>query len=1164
MADNSFQQALDYIRAIADTERRKGTLFEQLMKAYFQKDRHYSKRFVNVQTWKEWAVDKEDFDGTDIGIDLVAEERSGGYCAIQCKCYAANQQISKAHVDSFLAASSKEIFVSRILVATGGGLSANAERALLKTYPPCQEIYTYHIEESALDFPKLVQGEAPEDLEPHPPFTLLPHQIEALNDVLKGFETHDRGKMIMACGTGKTFAALRIAEQVAGEGGRVLYLVPSIALFGQAMREWAEQSKLDHSYIGVCSDKKAGYADEDAQIYELELPVTTDAEKISEALLKTDNGKMTVVFSTYHSLPIIEAAQANGAPEFDLILCDEAHRTTGVKRADEEISHFNLVHDNERIRAKKRLYMTATPRLYTDTAKTRAAKHDIGIYSMDDEDFYGPEFHRLSFSKAVERNLLSDYKVVLFAVTEAPAEADGGTYLTREDGSEINITDATKIVGCWKALHNPAHAEPGKEKRLQRAIVFANTIKNSKAFRDHFQPVVERAIEMEQERENEQADHEETPNANAMDALPQEFHCETAHVDGTDHALIRKRQIDWLKREKAGDENGGCRILSNARCLSEGVDVPALDAVIFIEPKRSIIDIVQAVGRVMRKFKGKEEGYIILPVACPADADGADILDKNERFGVVWDVVKALRAHDERLDAEINQIDLNNEPPERFIIHEEKESYNPQTRLFPTFDIPPGAIYAKMVERCGDRKYWEKWAADVAEIFQRTTERIEGMLSQSGADELKEWFSEFHDELRSSINDSITEENARDMLAQHIVMKPVFEAIFEEYDFANRNPVAKALESLRKDFSEYGLEDETKSLARFYESVQNRIKGLDNSEGRQTVLKELYEKFFQIAFKKDADRLGIVYTPVEIIDFILRSADDILRSEFERAISDEGVHILDPFAGAGLFLARLLQSKLIRDEDIERKFQQELYANEILLLAYYIAAVNIEEAYRGRLEEGAKYAPFKGIALTDTFNIKPNENEDAPQTDEANLQLGASDFWMAENKERIDNLKDKEIDVIVGNPPWSAGQRTRRTATQTYPILKWKCAYEKPMPTVQHQQIRTVFTITTKWLSAGRQTAFKNAESRHSSQTDHGSKGMSTQAYGHASPMNSAPSMSMNLQGRTSALQGEMYASRRRQQCSETGSRTRSVAITLLVKNPDAKHDGCRIFYRRC
>ena len=411
--------------------------------------------------------------------------------------------------------------------------------------------------------------------------------------------------------------------------------------------------------------------------------------------------------------------------------------------------------------------------------------------------------------------------------------------------------------------------------------------------------------------------------------------------------------------------------------------------------------------------------------------------------------------------------------------------------------MPPGAIYAKIVEKCGTRKYWNKWAEDFANVFHLTTESIERMLNQEDAAVLKEWFSEFHEELRSAVNDAITEKNAHEMLALHIVMKPVFEAIFEEYDFANRNPIAKALESLHSDFIEYGLEDETKRLALFYESVSDRIKGIDNSAGRQKVLRELYENFFKIAFKKDADRLGIVTTPEEVVDFILHSADDILRSEFGRTLSDENVQILDPFTGTGLFLARLLQLELIRDEDLERKFQQELYANDLLPLAYYIAAVNIEEAYRGRLGEAAAYVPFEGIVLTDTFNLSTDRQGVFPY------------HWLKENADRLEKQQTETIQVIVGNPPWSAGQSN---AADEQPKLRLSLHGSKRIRETYSAQSTVskekVCTIPTRWRFDGRPTGFKNAESPPSLQAAHGSKATPTPAYGHASPTNSALFMS--------------------------------------------------------
>ncbi len=562
--------------------------------------------------------------------------------------------------------------------------------------------------------------------------------------MLAGFEDHDRGKLVMACGAGKTFTALRIAEAVAGAGGRVLYPVPSISLFSQSMREWATQRATPHRYVGVCSDTRAGRNDEDASLQELEIPVTTDPPAISAALREGAEDAMTVVFCTYHSLGIVERAQDEGAPPFDLVLCDEAHRTTGVEAArpresegpGDRTSPFVLVHDGERVRAAKRLYMTATPRLYTESAKAKAASHDADVFSMDDPETYGPEFHRLPFSRAVDQGLLSDYKVVVLAMSEQHVDAALQAHLAGGE-SEINLSDAAKITGCWRTLQNPEHKAPGGEpvRRLSRAIAFTNTIAASKRLEAHWDDVIAHAIDL-------------LPEAERRSAL----RCATRHVDDQHHALDRKARIEWLKGGRGA--GGACRILSNARCLSEGIDVPALDAVLFMSPRSSQVDIVQAVGRAMRKAPGKEYGYIILPIAVPAGVNPAAALDDNERFGVVWNVLRALRSHDDRLDAEINRIDLNHTPTGRIIFSggdgsggdgdgipagAELPPGQAGDGLFAPMDLPPGAIYARIVDKCGDRKYWETWARDVADIFTRLVHRIGNLLAAPGNEALREW-----------------------------------------------------------------------------------------------------------------------------------------------------------------------------------------------------------------------------------------------------------------------------------------------------------------------------------------------------------------------------------------------------------------------------------------
>ena len=1136
--NNGFQETLDHIRFIATSEADKGQLFERLMKAYFVQDPLYRDRFSHVWLWSEWVTERPDFVGGDTGVDLVAAERDGGTCAIQCKCYAPGTRISKSQLDSFIAASAREPFTARLIVDTGDEWGENARKTIAPLKPACTVLRFGDLADRPINWPDLA-CQRPEDLVFRvEPFHLRPHQQAAFDDAMRHFKEYDRGKLIMACGTGKTFTALRIAEATASVGGRVLYLVPSISLFQQSMREWATQRAIAHRYIGICSDTRAGRNDEDASLQELEIPVTTDPTAISRALQSAPPDSMTVVFSTYQSLDLIRQTQDNGAPPFDLILCDEAHRTTGIEGPGDKTSPFVLVHDAQRIRAAKRLYMTATPRLYTESAKAKAARHSVDVFSMDDEATYGPEFHRLPFSWAVEQNLLSDYKVVVLAMSEQHVDAALQAHLASAD-SEINLTDAAKIVGCWRALQNPENkptdngATPyrvrGRLRRLSRAIAFTNTIKSSKRLEAHWDSIVAQAVALLPDTEQ-----------------PGAFRCETRHVDGQHHALDRKARIEWLK----GSSEDACRILSNARCLSEGIDVPALDAVLFMNPRNSQVDIVQAVGRVMRKAEGKEYGYIILPVAVPAGVDPSLALDDNERFAAVWGVLRALRSHDDRLDAEINQIDLNTNPTDRIIFagdgFDGKEPPATPGLPFPPLDLPPGAIYAKIVDKCGDRKYWETWAKDVADIFARLVTRIAGLLDNPDNATLGEWFEAFHDELKVSINESITRQGAIDMMAQHILTQPVFEALFERYEFAKNNPVAQALDALRKDFGEFGLENEIRDLERFYESVRLRARGLDNSEARQRVLMELYEKFFATAMKKEANRLGIVYTPIEVVDFILNSADHVLREEFGRSLSDEAVHVLDPFTGTGIFLVRLLQSALIRDADLSRKYRHELHANELVLLAYYIAAIHIEEAYHGRIGADSAYEPFAGIVLTDTFNLHT-------------ARTSFPKDWLSGNSERVERQQNTPIQVVISNPPWSVGQKSSADGNPNvdYPEIEQRVAetYAARSTATLKNSLYDTYKMAIRWASdrIGEQgvVAFVTNGSWIDGNVDAGVRACLAEEFSSIHVL--------NLRG-NQRTQGE----RSRQEGGKVfgqGSRA-PVAVTILVRNPSAGYDGCRIRYR--
>ena len=1022
---------LDRLRKRYEKPQDRGRAFERLMLKAFERHpgMYGPARFKKVWLWADWP-DRyvHGYSGPDVGIDLVAEQTDdygGGLCAIQAKFH--ENQIAKADIDSFLSNAGRDIFDSMILVSTSE-LSSHARNSVSQMKAPrCEVLWGFDIEQwagnwlEAVDDPEMLHIEPPERYKPHP------FQQDAVHAVISGFDEHDRGKLILPCGTGKSVVALWAAEQIAGRGGRVLYLVPSIALMGQTMREWSEQGdpKIRHRYIGVCSDTRAGRNDEDMDMAELSIPVTTDWEKVSSSLSVEAGEPMTVVFSTYQSLGVVAEAQANGADAFDLVICDEAHRTTGLQGKGREASFFTLVHDKKVVRADRRLYMTATPKVYAaGEGAVGPNSRWVGMWSMDDEEVYGPEFYRMQFSDAVDGGYLSDYEVIVVAVSEQVGLSDGSS--VDLGGDRVNTPEVVKIAGCWDALADPttrttADRKTGlrhPERSAKRAIAFTNTIRNSKRVEAFWQRVI---------------DHVTPADASHEDYLQ----CTVKHVDGSKNALERARVINDLKE---GDAEGVCRIVTNAKCLTEGVDVPALDAVLFLEPKKSHIDVVQAVGRVMRKYDGKEMGYVVIPVVVP---EGGCISDEEvlsgSDFKQVWNVLKALRSHDSRLDVTINTADLAERPPITILPGagvcprcgtEGCDSTGCATKVDEVQIIQgrlpfEGAIASKVVEVCGDRQYWARWGKEVARITEIIEKRISRAVDHDPV--LAAQFDQFTEDMGTTIGAPLARSELTSMFAQHIVTMPVFDALFSGNEFTSSNPISKALNELSGEFKsqDVRLEDETKDLERFYKSVENRLAGASGADARLSVMLEVYETFFVEAMPREVKRLGIVYTPLPIVDFILRSADAVLRKEFSRGLTSEGVHILDPFTGTGTFVNRLLAQSnstgdmLIADEDLERKFTNslrefgpggsphEIHANEIVLLAYYLAAIKIEEAYRDRV---ARYEPFDGIVLTDTFLQKP---EQLP---------GMSSIQY--NTKRAQHQDKLPIQVIVGNPPWSAGQKS--------------------------------------------------------------------------------------------------------------------------------------------
>lgn len=970
-ADNAvaFEELLAAIgNATGGVVRDAGTRFETLIRDWFVNEPTYKDRFTSVQTWKEWADEHQDLttSAKDTGIDLVGTLADGsGYAAIQCKFYKKDVHVPKTGIDSFLASSNKKHFVERYLIATNESWTGNAEEELATAQPPVTLIRRSELAASMVDWRAYLRG----DVATRSRRTPRPYQREAIRAVVNGFKDADRGKLIMACGTGKTYTSLKIAEEMVGPGRIAMFLVPSLSLLSQTLTDWKQQCIYPINAFAVCSDASTGKVDNEdiaslTTVSELAYPATTSAkslaEKIASEASNPKNG-MTVIFSTYHSMEVVSQAQHDfGLPAIDLVICDEAHRTSGGYYKDEKEKPFTRIHDADFILANKRLYMTATPKVYGEKVKGQLASGDIELFSMDDETVYGKTFHEITFTQAVQQyNCLVDYKVIVLTVNEDVVK-DSFTYADVQEGG-INVSNAAKIVGCWRALskrdlqHEVSMGDDTQP--MRRAVGFAQVIEpdtkfgriSSKAFTKYFS----RVIEEHKAKEREKLQGEEGFDSDAFD-YENRLKCETQHIDGSMNALEKDEHLDWLRAEP--DENV-CKILFNVRCLSEGVDVPALDAVLFLSPRKSMVDVVQTVGRVMRKAPGKRRGYVIIPIVTPSGVAPDLVLDNNKDFDTVWQVLRALRSIDSNfgtiVDGQLGKIDeskmevicltnnelrrrgagkaaagekvkrkqigTRNKKREQNKLDEQRMKEAQASFDFGRNEILENELKARIVKRVGNRREWEEWAEDVGEICQEQIKHIQKVLDESP--DSQKAFEGFRTELKETLNGELSDDEIVEMLGQHIVTKPILDAVFGDFPFAEKNPISKAMGEMLESLDKEGMKKATALLKSFYEAVQFRMKNVKTAAEKQTVIKELFEKFFKYAFPKQQEKLGIVYTPVEIVDFINQSVADVLKREFNTDIAEEGVHILDPFAGTGTFLARMIETGIIPQDKLKQKFE---------------------------------------------------------------------------------------------------------------------------------------------------------------------------------------------------------------------------------------------------
>lgn len=1061
----TFDELIQQINQTAgDVQRERGTLFEKLVLAYLKNEPTYQRLYKNV--WElsdvpaEYGIPKK-----DTGVDLVAEQFNGDLVAIQAKFY--EKKVGKSEINSFVAELGKSYYQRGLIVSTVDDWNKNAQDTIEHNEKGIELIGLSDLRNSQIDWTKF-SFERPEIISIKSPKKLRPYQELALEHALEHFEENDRGQLIMAPGTGKTFTSLKIAEAFSKKQAdqfKVLYLVPSIQLLTQTLRGWNNDTEMIMTSMAVTSDRDASRGNdgtEDIKATDIGYPATTSKEQLLKNWHDVEetqkDSDIFVVFSTYQSIEVIGNAQKEGFPEFDLIISDEAHRTTGAHEASKEASAFTKVHSNNNVQGKKRMYQTATPKIYGEGAKKSAKDKSILLSSMDDVSKFGEVFYRMGFGQAVSHGILTDYKVMVLAVDEAAIQKDMQRTLSDPENG-LNIDDVGRIVGIWNGMmrrngyKNPIKNSPYDGAPLERAIAFTRTIADSKKVTQQFEEVVNEYLGAELEEES--------------------IELSMRHADGSMNALQKGEVLDWLADPNKPEDEA--RIVSNVRFLTEGIDVPTLDAVIFLAPKKSQVDIVQAVGRIMRKSEGKDYGYIILPVVIPSGETPETILDNNKNYEVVWQVINALRSVDERFEAMVDKLNIA-KPKQLKVIgiggapatsndnnkvnEDSNESYT-QTQLDLEWDKFEGAIFGKIVQKVGDRRYLENWSADVAKIAQRQISWIKTKLTDK-KDPITIEFKKFVSSLQHNINESIDENQAAEMLSQHLITKPVFEALFDEYSFVNNNPVSSAMENIVQELEKAGFAKEQENLEPLYESVKMRAEGVEKSEDKQKIITTLYEQFFKTAFEKTSKKMGIVFTPVEVVDFIIKSVDDVLKKHLGESLSSEGVHILDPFTGTGTFIVRTLtylneqmKNGEVTLADITRKFTNELHANEIILLSYYIAAINIESTF-AEINSHREYVPFEGVVLTDTF--ESTEKEDT-----------LDDIYFGTNDERLKKQQEVPITVILGNPPYSGGQESDNdnAANISYPKLEERISetYAKFTDVKMKKTLYDLYIESFRWAS---------------------------------------------------------------------------------------------------
>ncbi len=587
-------------------KKQKGDLFEALVKAYLLLDPEYASKLKHVWLYCEVpqaVANKLQLPSTDQGIDLIAETNDGEFWAVQCKYrQEADQSLTWREISTFTG------LTFGVCRGISFGIICSTTERITHVLKKQERIGFCALDVwQGLDAEFLARLRAhlaskPATLKPAKP---RPHQRAAIKDGHQHYvvKKAKRGKLIMPCGSGKSLTAYWIADKLGAR--RIVIAVPSLALIRQTLKVWLRETMANRQavdWICVCSDESAGRVERDDVTVlrqDLGVPCLTDADDIA-AWLKRKHSGLTVVFTTYQSGEALSEAARAARFRFDLGIMDEAHKTVGD--GDKLFSH--LLHDKN-LPIRQRIFMTATERRYAGQSDT--------VLSMDNPAIYGETFHLLSFKRALEYTppILSDYKIISIAVSrDEVAELIRENVFVKPDQGRWNTEIEADMLASLVALRKAMTKYP-----IRHAVSFHGSIQRAELFKVH--------------------------NDAFTQAFPKYGRLETFHVSGKTPTGTRARIIgEFAQTERA--------LITNARCLTEGVDVPGIDCVLFADPRRSAVDIVQAVGRALRPAPGKKLGYVIVPILHDADATPDDIFE-TDSFQEILTTLRALAANDDRI-----------------------------------------------------------------------------------------------------------------------------------------------------------------------------------------------------------------------------------------------------------------------------------------------------------------------------------------------------------------------------------------------------------------------------------------------------------------------------------------------------------------------------------